>query len=119
MGAKPDFYGILGVSRNATTPEIRDAFQKRASAFHAAGKPKNIDDVEEIRRYATACRVLSDPEKRQYYERTGSYLPETKLAGGMEAVADKESLCVAGEVLELLGEVGIVTDALGFIDLLS
>ena len=41
------------------------------------------------------------------------------MAGGMEAVADKESLGVAGEVLELLGEVGVVTDALGFIDLLS
>jgi len=116
MEAKPDFYGILGADRNATAPEIKDAFQKRASAFHAAGKPKNIDDVEEIRRYATACRVLSDPEKRQYYERTGTHPLETSLAAETRFLS-KRPLAEHedngwGDVAEVLVSIG-----LGLIDL--
>jgi DnaJ-class molecular chaperone len=50
------------VTRTATEQEIRRAFQKLAAEFHAAGKPRNIDDVEKIRAIATAYRVLSDGE---------------------------------------------------------
>jgi curved DNA-binding protein CbpA len=82
MQAKPDFYGVLGVNKEATAAEIKAAFQKLAAAFHAAGKPKNADDVEEIRKYVTAYRVLSDEEKRRRYEQTGqAYIgdPENRL----------------------------------------
>jgi molecular chaperone DnaJ len=89
MQTKPDYYGVLGVSRQATAPEIRAAFQKLATAFHAEGKPKNIDDVEEIRKYATAYRVLSDAKKREYYDRTGFHPLEAELAAGMHPVAQK------------------------------
>jgi molecular chaperone DnaJ len=84
MQAKPDFYGVLGVSKDAAATEIKAAFEKRVSAFHAAGKPANADDVEEIRRYVTAYRVLSDTEKRRRYDETGnSYIgdPGNRLVG--------------------------------------
>jgi len=80
MADRPDYYGVLVVSGQATAPEIETAFQKLASAFHAEGKPKNIDDVEEIRKYATAYRVLSDEKKRQYYDRTGFHPLETEFS---------------------------------------
>jgi len=113
MQTKPDYYGVLGVSHQATVPEIAAAFQKLATAFHAEGKPKNIDDVEEIRKYATAYRVLSDAKKRAYYDRTGFHLLETELAAGMHPVAQKvedfwcgvdagDIVDVASVVLEIL-----------------
>jgi molecular chaperone DnaJ len=68
---KRDLYGILGVSRAASEQEIRSAFEKLASEFHASGKPRNIDDVEEIRGIATAYRVLSDAGKRRRYDQVG------------------------------------------------
>jgi DnaJ-class molecular chaperone len=88
--AKPDYYELLAVSRTATEQEIRAAFHRVAAIFYAAGMPKNIDDVEEIRSYVTAYRVLSDPEKRAYYDRTGFPPPATQLDGDMEPVAEEQ-----------------------------
>jgi len=111
MEARPDFYGVLGVSRNATSPEIKDAFQKLASVFHAAGKPKNIDDVEEIRRYATAYRVLSDPKKRQYYDRTGTRPLEATLKPVTRPFLNgpfkERQEDVWGDVAEILVDIGL------------
>jgi molecular chaperone DnaJ len=71
----PDYYQVLGVARRATDLEIKSAFQKLAAEFHAAGKPTNADEVEEIRKIVTAYRVLADPAKRQEYDRYGRSLP--------------------------------------------
>lgn len=109
MQAKPDYYGVLGVGRKATTPEVRAAFQKLASAFHAEGKPRNIDDVEEIRRYATAYRVLSDAKKREYYDRTGFHPLEAEPLKLMEPFPQK----VEGFWDAFAEVAGIVIDKLG------
>lgn len=82
--AKRDYYEILGLGREATAPEIKAAVQKLVSGFQAAGKPKNIADVEEIRAIVTAYRVLSDEEKRRRYDQTGKAFiadPENLLVG--------------------------------------
>ena len=69
--AKRDYYEILGVSSTATQPEIKSAFEKLGMEFHAAGKPKTIDDVEWLRQLKKAYDVLSDAERRERYDRTG------------------------------------------------
>jgi len=109
--AKPDYYNVLGVSRQSSSAEIEAAFHRLATVFHAAGKPKNAADVEEIRRYVTAYRVLSDPEKRAYYDRTGFHPLETKLAPSDEKINDFRSKFDA---------VGAAIDiGLGLLDLFS
>jgi len=111
--AKRDYYEVLGVGRDAAAPEVQAAFQRMASAFHAAGKPKNIDDVEELRNYVRAYRVLSDAKKRGFYDRTGFAPPETALAGGMEPVADSESVGhKVANVEEILNWAGIAFEVL-------
>jgi DnaJ-class molecular chaperone len=90
--AKPDYYGILRVSREASGAEIKTSFVKLAAVFHGGGKPRSIADVEEIREYVMAYRVLSDPEKRAYYDRTGFPPHGAKLAGGLERVASEEQI---------------------------
>ncbi len=72
---KRDYYQVLGVARTASDQEIRAAFQKLVTDFHAAGKPKNIDDVEWLRTVTRAYRVLSDTELRMHYDRTGDDTP--------------------------------------------
>jgi DnaJ-class molecular chaperone len=69
--AKRDYYAILGVSHTAAEEEIKSAFQKLEAEFHAAGKPKTIDDVEWLRLVVRAYDVLSDGERRRHYDRTG------------------------------------------------
>jgi len=104
--AKPDYYQLLGVSRAATEQEIKSAFLKLASQFHAAGKPRNVDDVEEIRRYATAYRVLTNPKRRKEYDLLGFAPPRAEdivFAGGLEAEVN-EAVAGWGDILgDLLG----------------
>jgi DnaJ-class molecular chaperone len=68
---KRDYYEILSVPSTATEQEIKSAFDRLTAEFHAAGKPKNIDDVEWLRTVARAYRTLSDSELRKHYDRTG------------------------------------------------
>jgi DnaJ-class molecular chaperone len=111
--AKRDYHEVLGVARDAAAPEVQAAFQRLASAFHAAGRPKNIGDVEEIRNYVRAYRVLSDAKKRGFYDRTGFAPPETELAGSMKPVADGESVGHSvATVKEILDWAGIAFEVL-------
>jgi DnaJ-class molecular chaperone len=88
---KPDYYEVLGVARTATAEQLRTAFEMLAATFRASDKPRNIDDVEEIRAIAAAYRVLSDTEKRRSYDRLGYWLPEEGiLAADWAGVADSE-----------------------------
>jgi DnaJ-class molecular chaperone len=68
---KRDYYEILGVSRTATKQEIKSAFTSMELEFHAAGKPKTMDDVEWLRQLKKAHDVLSDSKLRNSYDRSG------------------------------------------------
>ncbi|MBQ9041971.1 MAG: molecular chaperone DnaJ [Eggerthellaceae bacterium] len=66
-----DLYEVLGVSRDATDEEIKKAFRKQARKLHPdVNKSPNAE--EEFKELNEAYDVLSDPNKRAYYDRTGS-----------------------------------------------
>ena len=66
-----DLYEVLGVARNATDEEIKKAFRKQARKLHPdVNKSPNAE--EEFKELNEAYDVLSDPNKRAYYDRTGS-----------------------------------------------
>lgn len=65
-----DYYGTLGVARDATADEIKKAFRKLARKYHPdiskeAGAEARMKEVNE------AYAVLSDPEKRAAYDHLG------------------------------------------------
>ena len=70
MAAKRDFYEVLGLERDATDETIRKAFRKLAFKYHP---DHNHDDGAEQRfkEINEAYEVLSDPEKREAYDRFG------------------------------------------------
>lgn len=81
---KRDYYQVLGVPHAATGHEIKKAFEKLTAELKAAGRPKNIEDVERVREIVTAYRVLSDDKRRERYNQTGQALigaEDNKLAG--------------------------------------
>src|SRR6185312_15590785 len=57
---QPNYYEVLGVPQKASGEQLKAAFQKLVTDFHAAGKPKNIDDVEWLRRVVHAYHALTD-----------------------------------------------------------
>ncbi|KAJ8602615.1 hypothetical protein CTAYLR_010195 [Chrysophaeum taylorii] len=61
------YYELLEVPRNATTNEIRQAFRRKALEQH----PDRGGDPDVFQTINKAYDVLSDPERRKYYDRTG------------------------------------------------
>lgn len=80
-----DHYRVLGVRRNATQKEIKDAFYQLSLVFHPDRQPKKTTlhhgkqmfwqpdpSLEEYQRISVAYSVLRDPEKRLAYDRRRS-----------------------------------------------
>lgn len=70
-----DFYTLLGVSRDATPEEIKKAYRKLALQYHPDRNPGNKEAEEMFKRISEAYQVLSDPEKREIYDRYGTVRP--------------------------------------------
>ncbi|HUJ29902.1 MAG TPA: molecular chaperone DnaJ [Candidatus Acidoferrum sp.] len=67
-----DYYEILGVTRDASADQIKSAYRKLALKHHPDRNPDNKHEAGESFRLATeAYSVLSDPQKRQIYDRYG------------------------------------------------
>jgi DnaJ-class molecular chaperone len=69
--AKRDFYEVLGVSRGASTDEIRKAYKKLARKFHPDVKPSDPDAEKKFSEITEAWEVLGDDEKRRKYDQFG------------------------------------------------
>ncbi|MGI6637097.1 MAG: molecular chaperone DnaJ [Minisyncoccales bacterium] len=63
-----DYYGILGVSKNATKEEIKKAYRKLAHKYHPDKKGGDEDKFKEVNE---AYQVLSDDNKKSQYDRFG------------------------------------------------
>ncbi|HXZ49045.1 MAG TPA: DnaJ domain-containing protein, partial [Usitatibacter sp.] len=70
MTTNRDYYEILGVPRNASQDEIKQAFRKLARQFHPDVN-KAADAEERSKEINEAYGVLSDADKRARYDRFG------------------------------------------------
>lgn len=68
MVKETKLYDILGVSPEATQPEIKKAYRKLALKYHP---DKNPDDPEKFKEISAAFEVLSDSKKKEVYDKYG------------------------------------------------
>src|SRR5438876_10626868 len=68
-----DYYGVLGIKKNATQEEIRKAFRKLARKYHPDVNPGDKTAEEKFKEISEANDVLSDEKKRKIYDQLGFY----------------------------------------------
>ena len=68
-----DYYKVLGVSRGAKPDEIKKAYRRLARKYHPDVNPGDRSSEERFKQVSEAFEVLSDPKKREVYDRYGHY----------------------------------------------
>ncbi len=69
--ARPDYYQVLGVSRQAGPEELKRAYRRLAIDWHPDRNPGSRLAEEKFKAIAEAYAVLSSPGKRLQYDRLG------------------------------------------------
>jgi len=73
-----DFYKILGIGKGASDDELKKAYRKLALKYHP-DKNKDAGAEEKFKEIAEAYEILSDPTKKDTYDKYGE---EGLKAGG-------------------------------------
>jgi serine/threonine protein kinase len=68
-----DPYSLLKVSRKSTLKDIKRSYRKLSLKHHPDRNPKNPSATQMFARLAVAHDIISDPVRREIYDRLGHY----------------------------------------------
>ncbi|CAI2371612.1 unnamed protein product [Moneuplotes crassus] len=69
--AKPDFYQMLGVDRDATDQDIKKAYFEKAKTHHPDVAGQDSSSEFNFEQISEAYQTLKDPKRRKMYNLTG------------------------------------------------
>ena len=91
MADKRDYYEVLGLQKGASDDEIKKAFRKMAMKYHPDKNQGDKEAEERFKEINEAYAVLSDPEKKEKYDRFGhaGVDPNSGFGGGKMCIRDR------------------------------
>lgn len=82
MAQKRDYYEVLGVDKNADEATIKKAYRQLAKKYHPDANPGDKTAEEKFKEAGEAYAVLSDPKKREAYDKYGHAAFDPNSAAG-------------------------------------
>lgn len=70
--AKQDYYSVLGMRRDASDKEIKQAYRRLARQYHPDVNPGDAAAEQQFKEISEAYSVLSNPDSRKKYDRFGA-----------------------------------------------
>ncbi len=111
--SKRDYYEILQVDRNASPEEIKKAYRKMALKYHPDKNPNDPTSESKFKEAAEAYEVLSNPEKKQRYDKFGHDGMKGMPGGGGFGMSMEDIFSNFGDIFgDAFG--GAFGDAFGF-----
>jgi molecular chaperone DnaJ len=89
--AKRDYYEVLGVSKGASSDEIKKAYRQKAKDFHPDRNSDNPNAEAKFKEANEAYEVLKDADKKAAYDRFGHAAFEGGMSGGPRGSAQHGS----------------------------
>lgn len=77
-----DYYEILGVTKDASSEEIKKVYRRLARQYHPDLNPGNKEAEEKFKTVGEAYEILSDPSRRSQYDQFSRYWQQKGFAGG-------------------------------------
>ena len=79
-----EYYNVLGVNKQSSPAEIKKAYRKSSLKWHPDKNGDSQDSKKKFQEIGEAYGVLSDPEKKQIYDRYGKQgLENQQNSGGV------------------------------------
>ena len=103
MPGAPNYYQILGVSKDASTDEIKKAFRSKARKYHPDVN-KEPGAEEKFKELSEAYDILSDTEKRKTYDAYESGIPSGSYTGQDGTVHSWTSNGTWADLVDMFGD---------------
>lgn len=108
--AGKDYYRILGIKRDASEQEIKQAYRKLARKYHPDVNPGDASAEAKFKEINEAYEVLSDKEKKQKYDRYGD---QWQYADQFANAGDSQNFSRQGSTQGFQFEEGDLSDLFG------
>ncbi len=83
-----DHYEVLGISRNASSEEVKKAYRRLARQYHPDANREDPATEERFKEITRAYEVLSDPVKRERYDTFGDERAAVPGFGDFGGISD-------------------------------